>query len=113
MAAALLERHAQGAVRAQSAGSAPARSVHPVVVDAMARIGIDLSAATPRSIADVDLQTDIVVTMGCGDACPVIPGARIIDWSIEDPAELPIDDVERIRDDLERRVIALRDELLA
>jgi len=114
MAAALLDRIAQGRVEVRSAGSAPAAAVHPGVVEAMREIGIDLSGATPRTLVPADLErADVVVTMGCGDACPVAPGRRTEDWAIEDPAGKSVEAVRAIRDDLERRVRTLLDEIEA
>ncbi len=113
MAAALLEDHAGDRVRVRSAGSAPGDEVHPVVVTAMAEIGIDLSPARPRPLTDDSLrEADVVVTMGCGDACPVVPGRRYLDWDLPDPSGLPLEEVRRIRDDIDRRVRALLRELL-
>ena len=105
MAAALLERKAKGRVRVRSAGSAPAERVNPVVVEAMAEIGIDLAREKPRRLTDADArEADVVVTMGCGDACPDFPGKRYEDWSIPDPAGQSLPTVRLIRGDLSRRV---------
>lgn len=114
MAAALLERAAGGKLEGTSAGSEPGEAVHPEVVEVMGELGIDLSAKTPRRLTD-DLakRADVVVTMGCGDACPYIPGKRYIDWELEDPKGLPIDRVRGIRDDINRRVEELTTELLS
>lgn len=112
IAEALLRAHAGDRFEARSAGSAPAQAVHPIVVDAMREIGIDLSAATPRALTpEVTEGADVVVTMGCGDACPVIPGARILDWALEDPGEAPLEQVRAIRDEIDRRVRELVAEL--
>lgn len=112
MAAAFAERLGGGRVRVRSAGSLPAERVHPTVVQAMAELGIDLSRATPAPIADEDVAAaDVVVTMGCGDACPVFPGKRYLDWQVDDPAGRSLDEVRRIRDDIRRRVAALLSEL--
>jgi protein-tyrosine-phosphatase len=113
MAAALLERYAKGRVRVRSAGSEPAETVHPAVVEALAEVGIDISAEVPKSLTDEAVrEADAVVTMGCGDACPVYPGKRYLDWELEDPAGKSLEDVRRIRDEIDRRVRALTDELL-
>jgi protein-tyrosine-phosphatase len=112
MAAAFAERLGGGRVRVCSGGSQPAARVHPAVVQAMAEVGIDLSRATPAPIADEDVAAaDVVVTMGCGDACPVYPGKRYLDWPVDDPAGRPLAEVRHIRDDIRRRVVALLDEL--
>ena len=108
MAAALLARHAAGRVRVRSAGSEPAETVNPAVVAAMAELGIDLKAAGPRRLEDEAVrEADVVVTMGCGDACPVYPGKRYEDWALPDPSGLGLDEVRPIRDEIERRVRAL------
>ena len=110
MAAAFLEAKAGGRVRVRSAGSAPRPAVNPVAVAAMAERGIDLSRATPRRLSDEGVRAaDVVVTMGCGDACPVVPGRSYEDWALEDPAGRDLATVRRIRDEIERRV----DDLLA
>ena len=112
MSAALFERAAAGRHHARSAGTQPAAHVHAVVVDAMRELGIDLGDRVPRRLDD-DLArwADVVVTMGCGDACPVIPGRRYVDWELTDPAGRPIDEVRAIRDDIVARVEALAGEL--
>ncbi len=108
MAAALLQRHAAGRVRVRSAGSEPADAVNPAVVAAMAELGIDLASAVPRRLEDEAVrEADVVVTMGCGDACPVYPGKRYEDWELPDPSGLGVDEVRPIRDEIERRVRAL------
>jgi protein-tyrosine-phosphatase len=113
MAAALLERHAQGRVHVRSAGSTPADEINPAVVEAMAEIGIDLSEAFPKPLTDeVVRDADAVVTMGCGDACPVYPGKRYLDWELPDPAGRSVDEVRPIRDEIDRRVRALLAELV-
>jgi protein-tyrosine-phosphatase len=113
MAAALLEHHAQGRVRVRSAGSAPAESLNPAVVAAMAEVGIDLSRARPTKLSDDDVRAaDVVVTMGCGDACPVYPGRRYVDWDLPDPAGLPLEQVRPIRDAIDRLVRGLLAELV-
>ena len=114
MAAALLQHHAAGRVDVRSAGSAPADEVNPVVRAAMAELGIDLGGARPRVLtADAVNVSDVVVTMGCGDACPVFPGRRYLDWDLADPAGKALDEVRAIRDDIDRRVRALLVELTA
>jgi protein-tyrosine-phosphatase len=113
MAAALLEHHARGRVRVRSAGSAPASEVNPAVVAAMEEIGIDLSQAFPKPLTDEGARAaDVIVTMGCGDACPVYPGTRYLDWQLADPAGQGIDAVRPIRDDIDVRVRALLEELV-
>jgi protein-tyrosine-phosphatase len=112
MSAALFERAAGGRHSAASAGTTPAEHVHPEVVDAMNEVGIDLSAKTPQKLTtELAEQADVVVTMGCGDACPYIPGKHYIDWNLPDPKGRPIADVRRLRDDIARRVIELAHEL--
>ena len=105
---ALFERAALGRHTALSAGTTPAEHVHPEVVEVMQEIGIDLSGRQPqiltRKLAE---QADVVVTMGCGDACPYIPGKRYIDWSLPDPKGRPLDEVRAIRDDIARRIDSL------
>jgi protein-tyrosine-phosphatase len=108
MAAALLEARAGDRVRVRSAGSEPGEEIHPPVVAAMSEIGIDLTTARPRLLTDDALrEADVVVTMGCGDACPVVPGRRYLDWDLPDPSGLRVEEVRRIRDDIDRRVRAL------
>jgi protein-tyrosine-phosphatase len=105
MAAALLERHGAGRVSVRSAGSEPADELNPAVVEAMREVGIDLDGRRPRRLADEDVRAaDVVVTMGCGDACPVYPGKRYEDWTLEDPAGKSLDEVRPIRDEIDRRV---------
>jgi protein-tyrosine-phosphatase len=112
MSAALFERAAQGRHRALSAGTTPADRVHPEVVEVMRELGVDLTNRIPRRL-DVELaqQADVVVTMGCGDECPYIPGKRYVDWDLEDPKGRPLDEVRATRDEIARRVDALLDEL--
>ncbi len=113
MAAALLNHHAQGRVQVRSAGSAPADDIHQGVREAMAAIGIDLSHEFPKPWTDEIVDAaDVVITMGCGDACPVVPGKRYEDWQVPDPAGKPAAEVVTIRDELDRRVRALLDELV-
>lgn len=112
MAAALLDRAAEGKVHVRSAGSEPADEIHPGVREAMSEIGIDLSHEFPKPLTDQDVRaSDIVVTMGCGDACPVYPGKKYLDWELEDPANKPLEQVRPIRDEIDRRVRALLEEL--
>ena len=114
MAAALLAHHADGAVDVRSAGSAPAGSINPAVCEAMAEIGLDLSGEVPKKLTtDAVEAADVVITMGCGDACPVFPGKRYLDWRFEDPAGKGVEDVRPIRDEIDRRVRELLTELLA
>ncbi|MFJ9351209.1 arsenate reductase ArsC [Streptomyces sp. NPDC101237] len=113
MAAAFLTHLSDGLVEVRSAGSAPAASVNPVAVQAMAEAGIDLSAETPKVLTMEAVQaSDVVVTMGCGDTCPVFPGKQYLDWSLEDPAGQGIEAVRPIRDQIERHVRGLLAELL-
>ncbi len=108
MAAAFLRRLGGRSVRVRSAGTAPAGEVHPEVVEAMSEMGIDLTRARPSALEDDAVEeADVVVTMGCGDACPVYPGKRYEDWELEDPAGRPLEEVRSIRDEIERRVRAL------
>jgi arsenate reductase (thioredoxin) len=94
---------------ARSAGTAPADRVHPEVVDVMREIGIDLESRTPHRLDDADVEwADVVVTMGCGDACPVLPGKRYVDWDLPDPAGKPPDEVRALRGEIERRIGELR-----
>jgi protein-tyrosine-phosphatase len=114
MSAALFERAAHGRHRALSAGSEadPQGSVHPEVVNVMREIGIDLSDRRPQRLSrELAEQPDVVVTMGCGDACPFIPGKRYIDWELPDPKGRPVEEVHATRDEIARRVDALVDEL--
>lgn len=112
MSEALFTREARGRHQARSAGTRPARQVHPVVVEAMREVGVDLSARTPQPLTD-DLAAwaDVVVTMGCGDACPVIPGKRYLEWDLVDPAGKSLDEVLVIRDEIARRTRELAAEL--
>lgn len=113
MAAGLLERLAADRVRVRSAGTTPADEVHPNVVEAMREIGIDLESIRPRKLEDDAVrEADVVVTMGCGDECPFYPGKRYEDWELQDPAGKPLEEVRRIRDEIERRVRTLLDELV-
>jgi arsenate reductase len=112
MSAALFERAAEGRHRALSAGTTPADRVHPEVVDVMNELGIDLSGRRPRRLTrELAEAADVVVTMGCGDECPYIPGKRYVDWDLQDPKGRPIEDVRATRDDIAQRVRALVAEL--
>jgi arsenate reductase len=115
MAAALLTHHAGDRITVRSAGTAPAETINPAVVDAMAELGIDLHSlgATPKKLTDATVEaSDIVITMGCGDECPYYPGKRYLDWKLDDPAGQGIDAVRPIRDEIDRRVRSLVAELL-
>jgi arsenate reductase len=113
MAAGWLRRLAGDRVRVRSAGSQPAEHVNPAAVAAMAEVGIDIADQPPRKLThDTAEGADVVVTMGCGDACPVFPGKRYEDWNLEDPAGKPLDAVRIIRDQIRDRVQSLVDELL-
>lgn len=113
MAAALLRDLAGDRVRVHSAGSAPAAAVNPVAVAAMAEVGLDISGCRPAALSDEAVQAaSVVVTMGCGDACPVLPGTRYHDWQLEDPAGRGLAEVRAIRDEIRRRVEGLLAELL-
>ena len=112
MAAALLDHQAAGRVRVTSAGSQPAGQLNPAVVQAMAEIGLDISREFPKPLTTDKVQAaDVVITMGCGDACPIYPGKRYEDWDLPDPAGLSIDAVRPIRDAIRDRVEILLDEL--
>jgi arsenate reductase (thioredoxin) len=112
MSQALFERAAGGRHRALSAGTTPAERVHPEVVEAMRELGIDLAGRTPRGLTrELAEQADVVVTMGCGDECPYIPGRRYIDWELDDPKGRPLAEVRATRDEIERRVERLVAEL--
>jgi len=112
ISAALFARAAAEEHEARSAGTEPGERVHPEVVEAMSELGIDLSRRVPRKLSDADAEwADIVVTMGCGDKCPYIPGRRYLDWELEDPKGRPLAEVRGTRDEIERRVVELIDEL--
>jgi arsenate reductase (thioredoxin) len=112
MAAALLERKAEGRVRVLSAGSEPADELNPAVVEAMGELGIDISDERPKKLEDGMVRTsDVVITMGCGDACPIYPGKRYEDWELEDPSGKDLETVRGIRNEIESRVDALLGEL--
>ena len=105
MAAALLDHRAAGRVHVTSAGSQPADQLNPAVVQAMAEIGLDISREFPKPLTNDKVQAaDVVITMGCGDACPIYPGKRYLDWDLPDPAGLAVEQVRPIRDDIGRRV---------
>ncbi|MER5435063.1 arsenate reductase ArsC [Streptomyces sp. NPDC002588] len=113
MAAAFLTHLAGEEVEVRSAGSAPADAVNPAVVDAMKEVGIDISAETPKVLtAEAVRASDVVITMGCGDTCPVFPGKRYLDWQLDDPAGQGVDAVRPIRDEIERRIRALVGDLI-
>jgi arsenate reductase len=113
MAAALLQRCARGAVSVRSAGSDPAERLNPAVVEAMAEIGLDIAQEIPKPLTDRAVAVaDVVITMGCGDACPIYPGKRYEDWELEDPAGQPLATVRRIRDEIDERVQTLLAELV-
>lgn len=113
MAAALLDHHAAGRVRVRSAGSDPADRINPAVIEAMDEVGIDLRMAFPKPLtADTVQAADVVITMGCGDACPIYPGKRYLDWQLDDPAGRSLAEVRPIRDEIDRRVRALLTELV-
>ena len=112
MARALFARAAGGRHEARSAGSRPAEHVHPPVVEVMREVGIDVAANVPHRLDHDDVRwADLVVTMGCGDQCPHVPGTRHVDWELDDPAGRPLDEVRGVRDEIGRRVEALVAEL--
>ena len=113
MAAALVELRSQGRIAVRSAGSTPAEHVNPAVLEVMGELGVDLSGARPKPLTDDAVRaSDVVITMGCGDACPVYPGKRYEDWELEDPSGKDVETVRRIRDEIDVRVTALVDGLL-
>ena len=112
MSEALFSRAAVGRHEARSAGTTPGDRVHPEVVDAMREMGIDLAGREPKRLERADAEwADVVVTMGCGDECPFIPGKRYLDWDLNDPKGRPIEEVRRTRDEIERRIERLLAEL--
>jgi arsenate reductase (thioredoxin) len=112
MSQALFERAAKGRHTAASAGTTPAERVHPQVAEAMSELGIDLADRSPKRLTLEDAeQADVVVTMGCGDECPYVPGKRYLDWDLTDPKGLPVEQVRSIRDEIARRVEVLIREL--
>jgi protein-tyrosine-phosphatase len=113
LAAALLHHHAEGRVIVRSAGSAPAETINPAVVAVLAELGLDLSREFPKPLTDDAVRAaDVVITMGCGDACPIYPGKRYLDWELDDPAGRTVEQVRPIRDEIDRRVTALLAELV-
>ncbi len=113
MAAAYLSHLSEGKIEVRSAGSAPADSVNPSAVAAMAEEGIDMSAETPKILTtEAVKESDVVITMGCGDTCPIFPGKRYEDWKLEDPAGQGVDAVRPIRDEIRSRIETLISELL-
>jgi arsenate reductase len=113
MAAGLVTLRSQGRIHVRTAGSAPSAEIDPAVVEAMAEVGVDVSEEFPKPLTDeVVRAADLVITMGCGDACPIYPGKRYEDWDLDDPAGLGVDAVRRIRDEIDRRVQGLLRELL-
>ena len=113
MAAALLDRYAQGRVQVRSGGSEPADQLNPAVVEAMAEIGVDLSMAVPKPVTPELVEAaNVVVTMGCGDACPIYPDKRYEDWAIEDPAGKNLAIVRAVRNDIDQRVKGLLAEII-
>lgn len=114
MAAAFAREIGGDRIAVHSAGSAPGEILNPAVVNAMREKGIDISGESPRPLTDeMGHRADVVVTMGCGDACPVYSGKRYLDWELPDPVGKSLDDIRHIRDDVEQRVVELIDELLA
>jgi arsenate reductase len=108
MAAGLLQRQAGDRIHVISAGSEPADQLNPAVVEAMEEVGIDISAERPKGLEDAMVrESDVVITMGCGDACPIYPGKRYEDWELEDPAGKDLDTVRGIRDEIAKRIDAL------
>lgn len=113
MAAALLDHHAMGRIEVRSAGSEPGNEINPVAADALGEWGIDITGQSPRIITDYEVMaSDVVITMGCGDACPVFPGKTYLDWELTDPAGKDLATVRTIRDEIDRRVRGLVAELL-
>ena len=112
MAAAFLKHHGGTRVEVLSAGSAPANTINPSVVEAMLEVGIDISAEVPKVLTNEAVQeSDLVITMGCGDACPFYPGKRYLDWKLDDPAGQGVVSVRPIRDEIEKRILSLLTEL--
>jgi arsenate reductase len=113
MAAALLDRAAAGRVHVRSAGSIPADQINPAVIESMTEVGLDLTAEFPKPLTDdVVRAADVVITMGCGDACPVYPGKRYLDWDLPDPADQDLETVRAIRDQIDAHVHDLLDDIL-
>jgi protein-tyrosine-phosphatase len=114
MAAALLDHYAEGRVRVRSAGSAPAEEINPAVLRVMAELGLDLRGEVPKRLTNESArEADVIVTMGCGDACPVHPGKRYLDWELDDPAGQDDATVRKIRDEISGRVQGLLAELVS
>ena len=114
MAAALTEMHAKGQIDVRSAGSEPADQVNPMAVAAMAELGVDITLRHPKLLStDAVRESDVVITMGCGDACPVFPGKQYLDWKLDDPAGQDLATVREIRNEINRRVLDLVLSLLA
>ncbi len=113
MAAGLVDLRSGGRIGVRSAGSAPADEINPAVVEAMAEVGVDLSREFPKPVTDDAVRaSDVVITMGCGDACPIFPGKRYEDWTLDDPAGQDLETVRRIRNEIDARVQTLIHELL-
>jgi protein-tyrosine-phosphatase len=113
MAAALLQHYAMGRIKVRSAGSEPADKVNPAAAEALTEWGLDITAEIPTKLSTEDVgASDVVITMGCGDTCPVFPGKRYLDWDLDDPAGRGVDAVRPIRDDIDTRVRRLVTELL-
>jgi len=113
MAAGLLDHHAQGRVRVRSAGSAPADEINPAVITVMDEVGVDLSKEFPKPLTTEAVRAaDVVITMGCGDACPIFPGKRYVDWELLDPSGRSVSEVRLIRDEIDVRVRELLTELV-
>jgi protein-tyrosine-phosphatase len=113
MAAGLVRLRSDGRIHVRSAGSNPADTINPAVIEAMAELGVDMSAEFPKPLSDEAVRiADVVITMGCGDACPIYPGKRYEDWVLDDPAGQDLQTVRRIRDEIDERVAALVTELV-
>jgi len=113
MAAALVTLRSDGQIDVRSAGSSPADELNPSVIAVMAELGVDLSREVPKALTDDAVRaSDVVITMGCGDACPIFPGKRYEDWELEDPAGKDVERVRRIRDEIDARVASLVTDLL-
>jgi arsenate reductase (thioredoxin) len=114
MAAGLLKLRSEGRIHVRSAGSAPANEINPAVVEAMTEVGVDMREEFPKPLTDEFVgAADVVITMGCGDACPIFPGKRYEDWVLDDPAGQDLDTARRIRDEIDARIRRLASELLA
>ncbi|MGI9648107.1 MAG: arsenate reductase ArsC [Acidimicrobiia bacterium] len=114
MAAALTEMHAGGQIDIHSAGSEPSDQVNPMAVEAMAELGVDIVSRTPKLLSNESVRaSDVVITMGCGDACPVYPGKQYLDWDLDDPAGKDLETVREIRNEINRRVLDLVQSLLS